>query len=134
MFDECTMKDSFALSATQYLWRVSPSRSNAIAISPPWAAIFFEASSGVSTFESNGVSKRVSELTAALIFSGTFFSKGVKRSRNVLNSNLSKSGIISSSSGPLQASASTSKLNGASCTSCVNSRLRMTLSMLSRKD
>ena len=134
MLDECTIKDSCALKAMQYLCKVSPSRSKAIAISPPWAAIFIDASSGVSTFESNGVSKSVSEFTVDFFFSDGFFSNGVKRSRKVRNSNFSKSGIISSSSGPFQASASTSKVNGASCTSWVSSRFRMTLSMLSRND
>ena len=88
----------------------------------------------MSTFESNGVSKSVSKVAAGVSFSGAFFNNGVKRSRKVRNSNFSKSGMMSSSSGPFQASASTSKVNGASCTNCVSSRLRITLSMLSRKD
>ena len=64
------------------------------------------ASSGVRIDESNGVSNSVSADGVDLDFSGDFFRSGAKRSLRVLNSNFSKSGLTSSSLGPLQSSAS----------------------------
>ena len=103
-------------------------------MSPVCDAILALASSGVRSAESNGVSKRESGITGAFNFPGSFFMSGARRSLRVLNSNFSKSGVIKTSSGPFHASASTSKFTGASWTNCVSSRLRITLSMLSRKD